>query len=74
MSFQYLFNGDFVDRGAWGMEVIFTLFSYKLLNPDSFFLVRGNHETEEITKIYGFHTEVKEKYDEKMYNAIQVRK
>lgn len=54
------------------MEVVFTLFSYKLLNPEGFFLVRGNHETEEITKVYGFHAEVKEKYDEKMYSAIQV--
>lgn len=51
--------------------MIFLLFSYKLLNPDSFFMVRGNHETEEITKAYGFQAEVRAKYDDVMYMRIQ---
>lgn len=37
----YLFNGDFVDRGSFSVECIFTLFSFKLLYPDHFFMSRG---------------------------------
>lgn len=37
----YLFNGDFVDRGSFSVECIFTLFGFKLLYPDSFFMSRG---------------------------------
>lgn len=37
----YLFNGDFVDRGSFSVECIFTLFGFKLLYPNHFFLSRG---------------------------------
>jgi len=63
----YLFNGDFVDRGSFSCEVIFTLLSLKLLYPNHFFMARGNHETTAMNKIYGFHGEVKAKYTETMY-------
>eukprot|EP00048_Salpingoeca_helianthica_P016275 m.231405 g.231405 ORF g.231405 m.231405 type:complete len:476 (-) comp18355_c0_seq1:61-1488(-) len=59
----YLFNGDFVDRGSWSVEVILTLFGFKLLYPDRFFLARGNHETINMNKMYGFEGEVKSKYN-----------
>jgi len=36
-----LFNGDFVDRGSFSVECILTLFGYKLLYPDRFFMSRG---------------------------------
>ncbi len=39
----YLFNGDFVDRGSFSVEVIVTLLAWKLALPNSFFLSRGNH-------------------------------
>lgn len=38
----YLFNGDFVDRGSFSVECIFTLFGFKLLYPNHFFMSRGN--------------------------------
>ncbi|KAB0398599.1 hypothetical protein E2I00_009953, partial [Balaenoptera physalus] len=49
-----IFNGDFVDRGSFSVEVILTLFGFKLLYPDHFHLLRGNHETDNMNQIYGF--------------------
>jgi serine/threonine-protein phosphatase 5 len=59
----YLFNGDFVDRGSFSVEVILTLFCWKLCYPEHFHLMRGNHETRNMNKMYGFEGEVKHKYD-----------
>ncbi len=62
----YLFNGDFVDRGSFSVECIFVLFGFKLLYPDKFFMSRGNHESENMNKMYGFEGEVKAKYSAQM--------
>lgn len=62
----YLFNGDFVDRGSFSVETIFTLFGYKLLYPNHFFMSRGNHESDVMNKMYGFEGEVKSKYTSQM--------
>ena len=62
----YLFNGDFVDRGSFSVECIFVLMGFKLLYPNHFFMSRGNHESENMNKMYGFEGEVKAKYSATM--------
>jgi len=66
----YLFNGDFIDRGSFSVEVIMTLLSWKICYPNHFFMSRGNHETRNLTKMYGFEGEVKAKYDLKVYDLF----
>jgi serine/threonine-protein phosphatase 5 len=66
----YLFNGDFVDRGSFSFEVVFTLIAIKLSNPDALFMLRGNHETKNMNKIYGFEGEILHKYDVTVYNLF----
>ncbi|CAJ1363475.1 unnamed protein product [Effrenium voratum] len=41
---RFLFNGDFVDRGTWGPEVLLLLYAMKIKFPTAVFLNRGNHE------------------------------
>ncbi len=50
----YLFNGDFVDRGRNGMEIILLLFALKLYDPNSLHLNRGNHECRRMNERYSF--------------------
>jgi serine/threonine-protein phosphatase 5 len=49
----YLFNGDFVDRGSWSVEIILTLLAFKCLYPQHMHLTRGNHEAKSMNTIYG---------------------
>lgn len=65
-SNPYLFNGDFVDRGSFSVECIFTLFGFKLLYPEHFYMSRGNHESQTMNQMYGFEGEVKAKYTAQM--------
>ncbi|CAH2036016.1 unnamed protein product [Thlaspi arvense] len=61
----YVFNGNYVDNGAWGLETFLLLLSWKVFLPDRVYLLRGSHESESCTSLYGFKNEVLTKYGDK---------
>lgn len=88
---NYLFLGDYIDRGLWSVETILLLLllkvrlrlihcqshfanrSFQLKFPDNFLLLRGNHETVIVNRIYGFYEDLIRRFGTpRLFNSFQV--
>jgi serine/threonine-protein phosphatase PP1 catalytic subunit len=67
---NYLFLGDYVDRGQYSVNTISLLLLYKIKYPENFFMLRGNHEAAPINRMYGFFDECKRDYSTRVWEKF----